>query len=170
MAAVGVNVKVVVDDKIMRQLERIAKQLGTSKPEVRVGVFAAKNGGGSLDSSGLSNVDKAAIHEYGVPEHGIPERSFLRSTVSQHRAEYSAILAKLVPRVLEGKLGASAMFDVVGIKMVADVQHKVRVEGVPPPLKPETIARKGSSRALIDTGSMMASVTWVVVHANEVSA
>lgn len=164
MAKAGVTVDIVVDDRVMQAIMKIARDLHTSPPEVRVGVFAAKGGATVADESGLSNVEKAAIHEFGAPEANIPERSFLRSTITQHSADYAAMITKLAPKMLTGTLTAEQAFNIIGAKIVADVNRKVRVEGVAPPLQPETIARKGSSRALIDTASMIQSVTWVVLH------
>lgn len=164
MAKSGITVDVVVDDRAMQALTKIARSLHESPPEVRVGVFADKGGATVADESGLSNVEKAAIHELGAPEANIPERSFLRSTMTQHSAEYASMITKLVPKMLSGTLTAEQAFNVIGAKIVADVNRKVRVEGVGPPLQPETIARKGSSRALIDTASMIQSVTWVVLR------
>lgn len=142
------------------------KELGANPPSLKVGIFADEKTGGQVRDGGLTNVQIAAIHEFGAPEAGIPERSFIRSTFDAQRAKYGAILKKLLPRVLEGKLDVVAMFDLIGQQIVSDINHKVRVEGVPPPLKPATIARKGSSRALIDTGRMLAALTWTVLTGN----
>jgi hypothetical protein len=58
------------------------------------------------------------------------------------------------------------MFDALGQQMVSDVNQTVRSgAGVPPPLKPATIARKGSSRPLVDTGRLLSAITWVVTLA-----
>jgi len=153
------------------ELMKLVRDLEANPPSLRVGVFADKNGGGAVDESGISNVNKAAIHEFGAPEANIPERSFIRSTFVQHRDEYGAMLAKLMPRILAKVVSPEQAMNLIGMKAVADVNKKVRVEGVPPPLAPATIERKGSSRALIDTGSMLQSVTWVVLRrAAEVKA
>lgn len=162
--ATSVDVKVEAVDAGWKALRKIIGDLAGTPPEVRIGVFLSEKGGDTVtDASGLTNVEKAAVHEYGAPEAGIPERSFIRSTASEHREKYAAMLARLMPRILSGSLPVKDAFDILGAQAVADVQRKVRIDGVPPPLKAETIARKGSSRALIDTGSMLASVTWVVV-------
>lgn len=142
------------------------KELAADPPSLKVGVFAAEGTGGQTRDGGLTNVEIAAVHEFGAPEANIPERSFIRAAFDANRAKYGAILKKLLPRVLEGKLEARGLFDLIGLQAVADINRKVRIEGVPPPLKPETIARKGSSRALIDTGRMLAAITHVVLTGN----
>lgn len=143
--------------------KKAVKELAKGDPHVRVGVFTDAAGGGDAREGGFTNVEIAAVHEFGALEAGIPERSFIRSTFDAHRKEYGAILKKLLFRVIEGKMVVRQMFDIIGAKIVADVNRKVRVEGVPPPLKQATINRKGSSRALIDTGRMLAAVTWVTI-------
>jgi len=155
----GVSAKITVNDSGLRRLMSQVKDL-EGDPHVRVGIFSDGKGGEQHDESGLSNVELAVIHEFGAPEAGIPERSFIRSTFSKERAALKADLKVLLKRVLEGKLEARAMFDLLGQRLVAAIQRRVRGEGIPPPLKQATIDRKGSSRPLIDTGRMMAALTY----------
>lgn len=166
MSRTGVTFSTRKVDHGEEKLKQTIAELAKSDPHVRVGIFVDESTGGQARDGGLTNVEVAAIHEFGAPEAGIPERSFIRSTFSAQRAKYGGMLKKLLPRVLEGKLEARAMFDLIGQQIVSDINHKVRVEGVPPPLKPETIARKGSSRALIDTVRMLAALTYVTITGN----
>lgn len=163
--AVGVKVKVVEKDHGLKKLfERTLPELARANPYVRVGIFSDEKGGGDdHDGTALTNVELAAIHEFGVEELNIPERSFIRSTVREKTGDYVSILRKLLKLVVEDRMDAKQMFDIIGARIVSDINAKVRQDGVPPPLKPETIRRKGSSRALIDTGLMLASLAWVVV-------
>ncbi len=152
------------------KLKETIAALAKSDPHVRVGIFADAGTGGATRDGGLTNVEIAAIHEFGAPEANIPERSFIRSTFEANKPKYAGMVKKLLPQVVEGKRDVRWMFDVIGQQIVADINRKVRVEGVPPPLKPETIARKGSSRALLDTGRMLASLTYLTVVANDKQA
>lgn len=163
--ASGMDVKVTIDDHGLRKLVEIGKRLGQGDHGVKVGVFIDKKGGADVDpESGLTNVAKAAIHQFGAPEAGIPARDFLSAPFDRNRDAYVAIIRKLMPLVVLGKMSEQKMLDIVGMQAVTDVNKYVRQgEGVPPPLKPATIARKGSSRPLIDTGRMLASVTWVTL-------
>ncbi len=154
------NFSVTEKDTGMAAFKARVKELGLD-PEVRVGVFADQRGGGEPRGDKLTNVEIAAIHEYGSADGRVPQRSFIRSTFKDHEAEYEKLTAKVLKGVVEGKIPLKTGLDLLGSKMVADVNKKVRTVGVPPPLSPVTIARKGSSRALIDTGRMLAAVTWV---------
>lgn len=165
--ATGVDFKVEIDDNGLRRIVELGSKLGRGDHEVKVGVFSSLKGGGDADASGLTQVAKAAIHEFGAPEAGIPQRSFLRATFDGHYPTYVGLVRKLLPLVILGKMQERQMFDIVGAQAVTDINKRVRQAQGPAydfaPLKPETIARKGSSRPLIDTGRMLASVTWVTL-------
>ena len=138
---------------------------------VRVGIFSDEKGGGEEREGGLTNVEIAAVHEFGAPEANIPERPFIRSTFDAYKQEYAEMVTKVLRGVIEGKLGVKQALDLVGAKMVADINKVVRQTQGPAygfaPLKPETIDRKGSSRPLIDTGRMIAAVTWAVFFGDQ---
>lgn len=158
----SVKVDVKVRDRGLNKLLEVARSL-PGKASVKVGVFAGAGTGGDTREGGLTNVEIAAIHEFGAAEANIPERSFIRATFDRNGPKYRAMIVKLLPRVLAGKLDLDAMLDIVGQQIVADINNYVRGEGVPPPLAQATIDRKGSSRALIDTGRLLASITYVSV-------
>jgi len=71
----------------------------------------------------------------------IPERSFLRGTINDHGAEYTNLLANLLPRVMLGKLQVKKMLDFVGLQVVSDVKKRIR-EGIPPENAPSVLAAK----------------------------
>lgn len=120
-----------------------------------VGVFDT---GQPRQGAQATNAEIALVHEFGSPAAGIPERSFLRSTIDAHRARYTAAIKKIAAQVLKGKDTYTAM-NLLGMSAAADVKRTIQ-QGVAPPLQPETIARKGSSKPLIDTGQLITSVTW----------
>jgi hypothetical protein len=112
----------------------------------------------------FTNVELAVIHEYGAPAAGIPERSFLRSTFFGGRPTYIAMLRVLLKKVYEQKMELKRALGLVGSKIAGDVKRRItQGAGIPPPLKSATIARKGSSRPLVDTGQLKNSITWEVV-------
>lgn len=93
-----------------------------------------------------------------------PERSFLRAAMREHRQKYRRIVKRLLARVTSGTLSAQAALELLGTEAAADVRTMV-VAVSEPPNAPETIARKGSSNPLIDTGHMRQSITHQVVPA-----
>lgn len=67
--------------KLQMNLDGLRKLSAALKvrPTVQVGVFESK---ASRKSTGPSNADVAAFHEFGVPERGLPQRSVLRGPIT----------------------------------------------------------------------------------------
>lgn len=142
----------------MARIAELAKAL-RARPVVRIGVLGA--GGEARDD--LTQAELAAIHEFGAPRANVPERSFLRATADAKRLEWLALLERTLRLVTAGRLDLEAALGIVGQKAVADVVARIRRgAGIPPPLQPETIQRKGSDRPLVDTGRLVQSITYEV--------
>jgi len=131
---------------------------------VKVGVLASTGGGQTHDSkSGLSTIEIAAVHEFGSPAAGIPERSFIRRTMTEKKPEIDKAIEKLAAQIVNGSLDPEKAFAVLGQLGAAEVKKTITEgSGVPPPLQSETIARKGSSRPLVDTGRLLGSIGYEV--------
>ena len=71
-----------VDDRKWRKL--LSNVKGAKESHVLVGVFASA---GDTEGGEFSLAELAAVHEFGSPENGIPERSFIRSTMTAAREE-----------------------------------------------------------------------------------
>jgi hypothetical protein len=52
--------------------------------------------------------------------------------------------------------------DRLGAKVAALLQNRISA-GIDPPNSAATIARKGSSKPLVDTGQLKAAITWRVI-------
>lgn len=139
--------------------ERMAE---LSKLRVKVGLIGAEGAAEHPGADGFTVAAVAAVHEFG---HGVPERSFLRSTMVEQRARFLGLL-KAVGAKVAGGAEPRALLALVGEAAKGAVQRKI-VDGPFRPLHPKTIERKGSSRPLIDTGQMRQSVTYAVVPARE---
>ena len=154
--------RVRLDDRALRRLQKRLEASGNA--HVKVGVLGSKGGNAPHDSSGISLVELAAIHEFGSPAAGIPERSFIRRTFIEKRRELEEVITKLARGVVAGKLDMRRALDILGAWASAEVKKTVTAGAhIPPPLKPATIERKGSDRPLIDTGRLIGAVTWEVV-------
>lgn len=135
---------------------KIIKQVAVMKrATVRVGIM-----GDAGDEKGVSLAEIAAYHEFGTAT--IPERSFLRSTFYGHAADGLAkMCATLSKAILEGKMDETRALGLLGLWAVSEVRKTIRA-GIEPELAPATIAAKGSSLPLVDTGQLINSITWVV--------
>lgn len=144
--------------KVLR--ERYARVAGKY---VAVGVFQGSHKRPDGAADGLSLAELAAIHEFGAPSRNIPERSFIRSGVERKMPELKALVRKLTPLVGARKVPEDRALGLIGTMAVGAVQARFGADDLAP-LQPATIARKGSSRPLIDTGQLRASITWQIVN------
>jgi hypothetical protein len=158
-----------LDDRVFREL--LAK-LGPLRAgaHARVGVLASKGGAAPHAGGALTIVEIAAIHELGDAlwhssggTEGIPERSFIRGTFDdpQNQEDQRQVLERLAREILTDKLEVRAALDQLGAWGAARVRARIKSH-IPPPLKEETIKRKGSSTPLVDTGQLINAVTWEV--------
>lgn len=142
----------------LERLRKLAAQLQI-RPEIHLGILGAQAAQAVGD---ITMAELGAIHEFGAPRAGIPERSWLRSTADEQRRKWLALLERALALVLRGKLDVRQALELVGQRAVADVVKKIR-SNIPPPLAQSTIDRKGSSRALIDKGRFVQSISYEVV-------
>jgi len=148
--------RVIVKDlgfkKVMAELQKAG---GT---HITVGVHAdakPRKDGGPLA------VLVAAANEFGTDT--IPERSFMRSTIDSRRQDIALLTTKLLGQVADGKTLVADASGIIGL-WVSNAIKKTITDLSEPPNAPSTIARKGSSNPLIDTGQMRASITFAVVE------
>lgn len=117
------------------------------------------------EGGSISNVELAVTHEFGVPEIGIPERSFIRSTFDDNEHTYARMLAQGGKKILAGEMNQDQVVGLIGEKMVSDMKQKIN-EGIDPPNTLMTQLLKGSSTPLIDTGAMKGAITYKVTDTN----
>ena len=136
-------------------LQELTKRIGK---HVVVGFTA--DAGNYPDGTPVTDV--AAIHEFGAPGAGIPERSFLRSTMDQNVEKYAKALERALTDIADGKGDdVERVLAQLGAKAEGDIKLKIRNLRTPPNA-PSTIRQKGSSNPLIDTGQMRQAVTFEV--------
>ncbi len=146
------------NDKVFQELRRKVGELANAK--VRVGILSDEEV--ETEHGELTIVELAAIHEFGAPNAGIPERSFIRKTFEDEgRADLVDFQAEQARKVVDGKLGAKTALKQIGAWAVGRVKARIRAK-IDPPNKPATIKRKGSSTPLVDTGHLANSVAWEI--------
>lgn len=129
---------------------------------VTVGIHAQQ--GNQLYDPGtpLTIAEIAEFHEFGTSG-GVPERSFMRATIDEKREEIRGIQRTLARRVLSNRerLGPKRALSILGLAIESMIKARIRA-GIPPQVKPATLARKRSSIPLIDTGQLIQSITFEV--------
>ena len=101
--------------------------------------------------------DYATWNEFGA---GVPERSFFRSTVDEHRGDYQDELQDAAVAILDGADPVRGL-ELLGALVQRDVKRKI-VDLDDPPNAPQTITAKGSSNPLVDTSRMLNSIDYEV--------
>jgi hypothetical protein len=139
-----------IRDQAWREIRKRLGRKGQSY--VKAGVFG---------SAKVATI--GAVHEYGNRDGSIPSRSYVRSTLSERRDEMVKMQAALTRRVIAGKLTLDQAMGLLGLWCANAIKGKIISSDIPPPLKPATVARKGSSKVLIDTGELLNHITWKVV-------
>ncbi|KRN75676.1 hypothetical protein IV73_GL000170 [Weissella kandleri] len=125
--------------------EIISRMKSVEGKKVEAGVF-----GGFAEK-------KAMWNEYGTSR-GIPARPFLRNSQYEHESEWSRQVGRDMVEVFRGSISGQAVGLKLGQKMADDIKATIDA-GNFAALSASTIRRKGSSRPLIDTGDMRASIT-----------
>lgn len=115
-------------------------------------------GGVRRPADGLPVAAQAAIHEYGAESRGIPPRPFMHQALERNRQELKALKAGILVRIYRGSMDPYFGIKTIGEYLAGKIKESITL-GDFKALKPSTILRKGSSRPLIDTGIMRASVT-----------
>lgn len=123
--------------------------------EVTIGWHAAS---GSHPKAKMPMPQLAAIHEFGAPAANIPERSTLRATADAKGAQYRRDLQRVAARVVAEGASLRGELEKFGAEAASDVRQAI-TDFSDPPDAPATVARKGSSHPLIDTGAMRNAVS-----------
>lgn len=134
----------------------IARITASAKMAVTIGVHGDA---GEEDGTPLAVI--ASANEYGTEDGHIPERSFIRSTVDEEMPNLKTIRNRVLVKVVAGQLTPRQAISLIGAYLQGKIQEKI-ASGVPPPNAPATIAAKGSSTTLIDTGRMRQAITYEV--------
>ncbi|MEN0065940.1 MAG: hypothetical protein AAGA48_27615 [Myxococcota bacterium] len=115
---------------------------------------------GVRGKEGRQLVEYAAANEFGTADGRVPERSYLRRTVDRNAQRYADLLQEAVEDALDHEVSTLAL-EQIGAIAVGDVQRTI-VELRTPPNAPSTIAQKGSSNPLIDSGRLRQSIDYEV--------
>lgn len=135
-----------------KQLERILKEISTKT--VKVGF----QDGWATEDDGTDICDIATWNEFGTDK--IPSRPFMRDSVDNHINELDGLFEREVVNIQRG-IPAKRVLDEIGIFVKDLIQTEIK-NGDFEPNAPYTIAKKGSTRPLIDTGRMRQSVNYII--------
>lgn len=149
-------------------LEKLMKQIGGDWV-ARVGILEGKAGAKHAGTN-TTNGEIGVVHEMGSITNNIPSRSFLRLPVETKQKEIiKSMGGKTVQSAIENNQ-IKTVYSLLGVIAESFVKQAFASGGYGqwPALKPATIARKGSSAPLIDTGQLRRSITSDVVKKKDI--
>ncbi len=130
----------------------IAKTIEARGLRTTIGIQDSEAG---ADHGGINNANLAAVHEFGAPSAGIPERSFMRAPFDRNVEKYNRFMGS---RARDLRRSFKRILAAAGELVKADMIRAID-DGLSPGLKPATIRAKGSSKPLIDTGQLKQAIT-----------
>ncbi|MGZ2501744.1 hypothetical protein EHI47_11700 [Rhizobium leguminosarum] len=115
------------------------------------------------------NINKAIWNEFGtrggVSGGGwggpIPERPFMRNAMRSNQIRYVNAMRSSAAKIVRGETTLGTTMQKLGIFAQGHIQAEI-TSLMSPSNSPVTIALKGSSKPLIDSGEMRGAVTWKV--------
>lgn len=130
----------------------------TAHPVIDVGVIGPK---AEKSVKGVTIREIAGFNEFGTKERGghTPARPFIGSWFDLKKDEMRGFITKASGLLLLGKLKPQQFIRLVGEKAVGDIK-KHMTTGIKPRNADSTVARKKSTKTLIDTGAMRSSVSY----------
>ena len=144
-------------EEFTKRMKRTASQ----RSVVKVGI---QSDAGNHDESGedgetLSVADVASFHEFGTEN--IPQRSFIRAPIRDNKDTIMDVQARALRAVMLGTMNIKEGLSLVGEAAQADMVNAINA-GIEPGLEASTIAAKGSSTPLIDSGQLKQSIRYQV--------
>lgn len=145
----GVTLRVTGIERAVREIKKQLDAYKGGKIYATVGVHSDAK----PEENGESTAVVAAKNHFGVGR--IPARPFLDKGVERERAAIATAIAKALSagKRPEEAVAQAALLAVRGVQKQID-------DTLSPPNSPMTIARKGSSHPLIDTGNLRQSIAY----------
>ena len=158
------KIKLVTVDRGYERIKRELEKMHGSYTKVGLPSEAKpKSGRGQKKYDDMSEVATVlAVHEWGAPNKGIPERSTMRTSFDENVLNLQKIRNSEYNKILSGKSNVKKSLGVMGSFLSNKTKQKI-VDLKFPPNKPSTVNRKGSSNPLVDTAQMLNSITHVEV-------
>lgn len=114
----------------------------------------------------MSNGDGLDVYFILVKSVNIPERSFLRTAIDNHLNKLTDLVAHGIQEIVAGNMTALELYKRLGNELTIRIKANI-VKKMKPHNAPLTIANKGKDNPLIDTGSLLKSISYRVVS-NEI--
>lgn len=160
---------ITINTTVWKRIQRalLLESAAAKESHVKVGIIASKGGKATVGDGDLTMIELAAIHEFGSPAAGIPQRSFIRSTFTRQENIKAMVelTGKLTSKVIQG-MPLNQALGLIGTWAVARIRETIDERLTQGPENqanaPSTIRKKGSDQPLVDTGRLKQSLAWKV--------
>lgn len=149
-------------DTLTPALEALKKRLAEGEYMVKVGLPDDPHLDADGKPTGLTLGETARINEFGTEDGVIPERPAWRLGLAHGQKEFNRLNELNLHLVAMGRKPLERALGELGAMGAARVKTEIR-DGDFAPNAPSTVAKKGSSHPLIDTGQEKQSVTWEIM-------
>lgn len=147
--SLSLKVKIKVDTKAIKRIERILRDLDDS---AEIGFF---DGHIHPKDNGKNTIAEVAmINELGI---GVPQRRFFRETLEEHN-NYLKHLETASRLIITGKMKKKVALNDIGAAVEEDVKGKIADNSFKQNDK-KTVAKKGFDDPLTETGTMERDVS-----------
>lgn len=153
------SVKAKVNDRVWKNLQAHLKKAGRENAHVKVGILASTNA--PVPGSTADLVTISTAHEFGTQT--LPMRSHIRAGLQDAQDAHVQLLGKIAKGILSMTLTIDKGLGMLGLWGATTVRRYITDGKVTPPLQPSTIAAKGSSTPLVDTGQLVNAISWEVI-------
>ncbi|MGP1567975.1 MAG: hypothetical protein ACTTHM_04605 [Peptoanaerobacter stomatis] len=140
----------------------LSKEFNHKSPRSIQGLFFFKSKKGNAFLARKKGKDNIELCYYLTTSVDIPERSFIRAGFDENKSNIEDRAKRLISQVLNGDLDIETFYDFIGNYCVGLIQEYMR-DLSSPQLSNITIANKGSSNPLIDTGRLWHSISFEVI-------
>lgn len=122
--------------------------------------------GAGTYEDGLTIATVAAVNNFGSADGKIPARPFLAPAVEKGAPQYRRLAELMIPKVIAGQMDMRDLLEQMGQLAEGHVKQEI-TDLDTPPNAPSTIAKKGSSNPLIDTGALRQSIRYVIADGKD---
>jgi len=129
---------------------------------VKIGIIGGNSRYDNSDESeAVTVVDYAIFNEFGTDT--IPERPFMATTHARYSDQIAKFTDFMVQRMIDGKISDDTLLQNIGLRYQGLIRKTIReAKTWAAPNAERTIAEKGSSSPLIDTGRLIQAVNYEV--------
>lgn len=153
------GLKLTDKDKGWDELKQIVLRLSGTPAYCLVGVQGREAAANTQGAPALTISQIASWNEFGNAR--VPERSFIRACIDEHRPAIQSRATRLGAGVLMQRMTAPQALALLGEYAVGLMKARIAA-GIQPANAPSTIKRKRSSKPLIDTGQLRNSITYTI--------